>query len=74
MAKAALENAVWDLEAQMRRIPLASLLGGTRETIDCGVSIGIQPTLEQQMAGVEKELDAGYQRIKLKVQAGLGCA
>ena len=70
MAKAALENAVWDLEAQMRGIPLASLLGGTRETIDCGVSIGIQPTLEQQLAEVEKEVKAGYQRIKLKCKPG----
>jgi O-succinylbenzoate synthase len=70
MAKAALENAVWDLEAQMKRIPLASLLGGTRETIDCGVSIGIQPTLEQLLAEVEKEVNAGYQRIKLKCKPG----
>ena len=70
MAKAALENAVWDLEAQMKRIPLASLLGGTRETIDCGVSIGIQPTLEQELAEVEKEVNAGYQRIKLKCKPG----
>ncbi len=70
MAKAALENAVWDLEAQMKKIPLASLLGGTRETIDCGVSIGIQPTLEQQLAEVEKEVGAGYQRIKLKIKPG----
>jgi O-succinylbenzoate synthase len=70
MAKAALENAVWDLEAQMRGVSLASLLGGTRETIDCGVSIGIQPSLEQQMAEVEKEVNAGYQRIKLKCKPG----
>jgi O-succinylbenzoate synthase len=70
MAKAALENAVWDLEAQMRKVPLASLLGGTREKIDCGVSIGIQPTMEQQTAMVEKELAAGYQRIKLKCKPG----
>ncbi len=70
MAKAALENAVWDLEAQVRGIPLASLLGGTRETIDCGVSIGIQPSLEQQLAEIEKEAGAGYQRIKLKIKPG----
>ena len=70
MAKAALENAVWDLEAQMKRISLASLLGGTRETIDCGVSIGIQPSLDQQLAEVEKEVNAGYQRIKLKIKPG----
>jgi O-succinylbenzoate synthase len=70
MAKAALENAVWDLEAQMRRIPLAELLGGTRETIDCGVSIGIQPTLAELLAEVETEVAAGYQRIKLKCKPG----
>jgi len=70
MAKSALENAVWDLEAQMKGVPLASLLGGTREVIDCGVSIGIQPTMQQQMAEVEKEVGAGYQRIKLKCKPG----
>ena len=70
MAKAALENAVWDAEAQMRRIPLADLLGGSREKIACGVSIGIQPTIERQLAEIERELAAGYQRIKLKCKPG----
>ncbi len=70
MAKAALENAVWDLEAQMRAISLAELLGGIREKIVCGVSIGIQPGVPQQLAEVEKELAAGYRRIKLKCKPG----
>lgn len=70
MAKAALENAVWDLEAQLRDIPLSELLGGVREVIPCGVSIGIQPTLEKQLSEIEKELAAGYQRIKLKCKPG----
>ena len=70
MAKAALENAVWDLEAQMKEVPLAKLLGGSRETIACGVSIGIQPSMEKQMAEVAKEVAAGYQRIKLKCKPG----
>jgi O-succinylbenzoate synthase len=70
MAKAALENAVWDLEAQLEKTPLADLLGGTQERIACGVSIGIQPTIEQQLAKVEREVNAGYQRIKLKCQPG----
>jgi len=70
MAKAALENAMWDLEAQLERTPLADLLGGTQERIACGVSIGIQPTIEQQLAKVEREVNAGYQRIKLKCQPG----
>ena len=70
MAKAALENAVWDLEAQAARMPLAQVLGGTREVIPCGVSIGIQPTLEQLLEKIETELAAGYQRIKLKCKPG----
>lgn len=70
MAKAALENAIWDLEAQFERTPLADLLGGTQERIACGVSIGMQPTMEQQIARVEREVNAGYQRIKLKCQPG----
>ena len=70
MAKAALENAVWDLMAQRSGISLASLLGGTRATIPCGVSIGIQPSLENLMDAVAKEIGAGYQRIKLKCKPG----
>jgi o-succinylbenzoate synthase len=70
MAKAALENAVWDLEAQVEKMPLAQLLGGTRQVIPCGVSIGIQPTLEQLIDKIALELDAGYQRIKLKCKPG----
>ncbi|MDE1162474.1 MAG: o-succinylbenzoate synthase [Acidobacteriaceae bacterium] len=70
MAKAALENAVWELDSLRQGIPLAKLLGGTREKIACGVSIGIQPSIEQQLATVEKEVAAGYQRIKLKCQPG----
>jgi o-succinylbenzoate synthase len=70
MAKAGLENAVWDLEAQMEGISLASLLGGTRTTIPCGVSIGIQPSLELLLEKIETELAAGYQRIKLKCKPG----
>lgn len=70
MAKAALENAVWDLEAQMAGMPLGKLLGGSREVIPCGVSIGIQPTPEKLMEKIETELEAGYQRIKLKCKPG----
>ena len=70
MAKAALENAVWDLEAQAEKVSLSHLLGGTRKVIPCGVSIGIQPTLEQLMDKIALELEAGYQRIKLKCKPG----
>ena len=70
MAKAALENGVWELDAQRQGIALAKLLGGTREIIMCGVSIGIQATPEKLMDTIAKELAAGYQRIKLKCKPG----
>jgi O-succinylbenzoate synthase len=70
MAKAALENAVWDLDAQRQGISLSQLLGGTRTTIPCGVSIGIQPSLPALMDKIAIELAAGYQRIKLKCKPG----
>jgi O-succinylbenzoate synthase len=70
MAKAGLEIALWDAEAKLKKVPLAKLLGGTRAEISCGVSIGIQPSIEQLLAKVEKELAAGYQRIKIKIKPG----
>jgi O-succinylbenzoate synthase len=70
MAKAALENAIWDLEAQREGIPLAALLGGVRETIPCGVSLGIHASIPELMATIERELAAGYRRIKLKCKPG----
>jgi o-succinylbenzoate synthase len=70
MAKAALENAIWDLEAQREGIPLSHLLGGVRETIPCGVSLGIQSSIPELLSIIDKELAAGYQRIKLKCKPG----
>jgi O-succinylbenzoate synthase len=70
MAKAALENAVWDAEAQQRQIPLWRLLGGTQTEIACGVSIGIQNSHEQLLEKIETELAAGYRRIKVKCKPG----
>ena len=71
MAKAAIENAVWDLEAQAKRLSLAELLGGVREVIPCGVSIGLQPSVDRLIDKVALELAAGYQRIKLKCKPGM---
>ena len=70
MAKAALENAIWDLEAQREGVSLSRLLGGVRSTIPCGVSLGIQATIPDLLATIERELAAGYQRIKLKCKPG----
>ena len=70
MAKAALEAALWDAEAKQKGIPLSKLLGGTRDEISSGVSIGIKDSLDELAAAVRKELAAGYQRIKIKIKPG----
>src|SRR5271165_6163396 len=70
MAKAGLENALWDAEARQKQVPLWKLLGGTRREIPCGVSIGIQDSVEQLLDKIQIELAAGYRRIKVKVKPG----
>ena len=70
MAKAGVEMAIWDLYARSEGRPLSQVLGGTRDRIASGVSIGIQDSLDQLMEKIEKELAAGYQRIKIKIKPG----
>ncbi len=70
MAKAGLENAVWDLLAQTEGLPLSALLGGQRERVEVGVSVGIQPTLAQLLDRVDRFIDQGYRRIKIKIEPG----
>jgi O-succinylbenzoate synthase len=71
MAKGAVESSLWDAEAKQKNLPLWKLLGGVRKEIPCGVSIGIKETLEELVATVERELAAGYQRVKIKIKPGL---
>jgi O-succinylbenzoate synthase len=70
MAKAAIENALWDIESQMQGVPLWQHLGGRLDEIPCGVSIGIQNTVDDLLEKIQRELDAGYQRIKVKIKPG----
>ena len=70
MAKGAIENAMWDAEAIAKKTPLWKLLGGSRTELPCGVSIGIQDSIDQLVEKVRTELNAGYQRIKLKCKPG----
>lgn len=70
MAKAAVENSLWDVEAKEKNQPLWKLLGGTRREIECGVSIGIQDSVEQLLEKITAEVAAGYRRIKVKVKPG----
>jgi O-succinylbenzoate synthase len=70
MARAGVENALWDIEAQLKKLPLAKLLGGSWDEIRCGVSLGIRENPESLVKKVSEELKSGYQRIKLKIKPG----
>lgn len=69
-AKAGLENALWDAYARIQGLPLAKLLGGVKERIAVGVSIGIQPSPEKLVEVVDAFRRQGYQRMKVKIKPG----
>jgi len=71
MARGGVEAAFWDLEARRNGVSLARQIGGeARSEIPCGVSIGIQDTVPDLLKTIEKEINAGYQRIKIKIKPG----
>jgi len=70
MAKAALENALWEAEAKQKAVALSKLFGGRRQEIPAGVSIGIQNSVDELLEKIATEVGAGYQRIKVKVRQG----
>ena len=70
MAKAAVNSALWDLAARQKEMPLWQLMGGTRQKIACGVSIGIQDSAEQLLDRITREISSGYRRIKIKIKPG----
>jgi O-succinylbenzoate synthase len=71
MARGGLEVAVWDLAARQNGVSLIKQIGGgARTQIGCGVSIGIQDSVPQLIKKIETELNAGYQRIKMKIKPG----
>ncbi|MCK6600583.1 MAG: o-succinylbenzoate synthase [Bacteroidetes bacterium] len=70
MAKAGLEAALWDLFAKAEGRSLASLLGGKKDRVDVGVSIGIQDSVPHLLSKVDGYLKEGYQRIKIKIAPG----
>ena len=71
MAKATLIDAVVDAELRADGRSLGSFLGGNKDAVACGVSIGIQDTTEQLRATVNEHLEQGYRRIKLKIMPGV---
>ncbi|SFB28900.1 O-succinylbenzoate synthase [Lentibacillus halodurans] len=70
MAKSALEGAIWDLYAKQNQIPLAEALGGTKKEIDVGISIGIQPSVNDLLQTIDHYVKEGYKRIKIKIKPG----
>jgi O-succinylbenzoate synthase len=71
MARGGLETAVWDLSARLAGEPLWKHIGaGAHKEIACGVSIGIQDSVDQLLGKIDKELADGYQRIKMKIKPG----
>lgn len=70
MAKAAVEMGVWELAAQQQDMPLARLLGGTREKVATGVALGIQPDTATLVKKIREACESGYRRIKLKIKPG----
>lgn len=70
MAKAALEEALWDLEAKRQGRSVAWLLGGRRRRIPSGVSVGIEDHVDKLLPIVSRHLEEGYRRIKIKIKPG----
>jgi len=74
MAKAGIELAFVDLVARLRGEPIARVIGGVRRTVEVGVSLGIQPTVDALDERVRRFLELGYRRIKLKIKPGADVA
>jgi O-succinylbenzoate synthase len=70
MARHGLESALWDIVAQRQGISLSKALGGSRDRVAVGVSIGIQSSAEALIAKIESYLAQGYSRIKIKIKPG----
>jgi o-succinylbenzoate synthase len=70
MAKAAIEMAVLDAELRARREPFVRHLGGVRETVPCGVAVGVQQSIPRLLDVVEGHVSEGYRRVKLKIGPG----
>jgi O-succinylbenzoate synthase len=70
MAKAAIEMALLDAELRSRSESFGHFFGAVRAEVDCGVSVGIQPSVAELLRTVGGYLDQGYRRIKLKIKPG----
>ena len=70
MAKAGLEAAVWDVYARLEGRSLASLWGGVHDRVEAGIAVGLQPHIDGLVVAVDRCVDAGYRRVKVKIKPG----
>lgn len=70
MAKAALETAILDAQLRDEKRSLANYLGAVKDKVECGVSVGIAPSIDKLLEEVASYIDTGYRRIKLKIEPG----
>ncbi len=70
MAKATLEMGAWGLAAQRDGVSLARFIGGTRERIEVGISLGIEATPAALVAKARQALGHGYRKVKIKIKPG----
>ena len=70
MAKATLEMGCWGLAAELEQKPLSTLLGGSRDRVPTGISLGIQSAPALLVERAQRAVDAGYQKIKVKIEPG----
>lgn len=69
-AKAGIDIAAWDLHARTQGSSVADLLGGSQQNVEAGVSLGIEPTIDDLLQQVEHHVSQGYRRVKLKIAPG----
>ena len=74
MAKAALEMGCWDVAARQAGVPLSRLLGGTRDRVPTGISIGIQHDPAALVSRAQQAVAQGYRKIKMKIEPGADLA
>ena len=70
MAVATVEMALWDLQGKLQGSSLSRLLGGRKNEVAAGVSVGIQPSIDRLVDIVGSYIEDGYRRVKIKIKPG----
>ncbi|WP_408011459.1 o-succinylbenzoate synthase [Pseudalkalibacillus sp. A8] len=70
LAKAAIDEALWDLYAKSKGVSLAKALGGEKSSVEVGISLGIEDNVDDLLTNIQKKTEDGYKRIKIKIKPG----